>query len=500
VRGLTKRFDATVANDGIDFDLRAGEIHALLGENGAGKTTLMNILYGLVEPDGGEMRVRGQPYRPADPDAAIRAGIGMVHQHFMLVPRFSVVENVVLGAEPTRGFSLDLKRAREQLVSLSARYGLHVDPDALVQDLPVGLQQRVEILKALCRNAEILILDEPTAVLAPPEVEHLFRVMRELASGGVAVILISHKLREVLAIADRITVLRRGRVVGSVAPADATDASLASMMVGRSVVLSVEKKPGTPGAEVLRIEGLRVRDERGAVRVDTLNLTVRAGEIVGIAGVEGNGQTELVEVLAGIRSAEAGRVLVDGVPVTRSTPRQLTARGVARIPEDRHKYGLILAHSLADNLVLTRFDEPPFARGLQRLFDAVRGLARRLIGEFDVRSDSPDAPADTLSGGNQQKLVVARELAEPPRLLIAAQPTRGIDVGATELIHRRLIAARDGGAAILLVSAELDELLALSDRIVVMYRGQITAELDAAGLDSTRLGLLMGGGEAPRTS
>jgi len=498
VRGLTKRFGPVVANDGIDFDLRPGEIHALLGENGAGKTTLMNVLFGLVAPDAGEMHVRGAPYRPADPSDAIQAGIGMVHQHFMLIPTFSVVENVVLGAEPTHGLALDLDRARQALRELMDRYALQVDPDALIRDLPVGLQQRVEILKALYRGAGLLILDEPTAVLAPPEADQLFRVLRELAAGGLSVILISHKLREVLAVADRVSVLRRGQIVGSVLPGDASEASLASMMVGRPVELTVTKGLASPGEIVLQVADLRVLDDRGVLAVDGLDLTVRSAEIVGIAGVEGNGQTELVEVLAGVRSAERGSVRLGTETVEHLTPRQLTARGVARIPEDRHKHGLVLAHSLADNLVLTRFSRVPFARGLRRMFDAIRRLASRLIAEFDVRAASIDARASTLSGGNQQKAVVARELAQPPRLLIAAQPTRGIDVGATELIHQRLVAARDGGAAILLVSAELDELLSLSDRIVVVYRGRVTADVDPAMTSTDDLGLLMAGAGAAR--
>jgi len=494
VEGLTTRFGPVLANDAVGLDVRAGEIHALLGENGAGKTTLMNVLFGLVEPDAGTMLLRGQPYRPSGPSDAIRVGIGMVHQHFMLIPSFTVIENVVLGSEPTDRLALDLTTARAELARLSAAYGLEVDPDALVRDLPVGVQQRVEILKALYRKADILILDEPTAVLAPPEVEQLFGVMRGLAAGGRAVIFISHKLREVLTVADRITVLRRGRVVGTVRPAEATEQSLATMMVGRPVELVVEKGPARPGAHVLRVEGLRVLDQRGSVVVDGVDLTIRAGEIVGVAGVEGNGQTELVEALAGLRSVRDGRITVLGADLTGAGPRDLAKHGVSHIPEDRHKYGLVLAHPLSDNLVLSRYDRPPFAAWLRRTFSAVRRYAARLIAEYDVRTASVQAQTGTLSGGNQQKAVVARELSTGPRLLIAAQPTRGVDVGATELIHRRLIAARDGGAAVLLVSSELDELLAVADRLVVMYRGRITAELDAATANREALGLLIAGG------
>jgi general nucleoside transport system ATP-binding protein len=497
VHGLSKQFGNVRANQEITLDVRAGEIHALLGENGAGKSTLMNILFGLVEPDTGTIRLRGQPYRPAGPSDAIEAGIGMVHQHFMLIPTFTVAENMVLGAEPTHGLSLDLPAARAALRELAARYGLEVDPDALVQDLPVGLQQRAEILKALYRQAQLLILDEPTAVLAPPEVEQLSAVMRELAASGRAIIFISHKLREVLAIADRITVLRRGEVVGTVLPADITEPSLATMMVGRAVELAVERAPANPGQTVLRVEGLCVRDQRGSLAVDSVDLTVRAGEILGIAGVEGNGQTELVEALYGLRSVEAGRITLLDSDLTHARPRQVAALGVGHIPEDRHKFGLVLAHPLSDNLVLSRYDRAPFARRLRRMFNAILRYAGQLVAEFDVRTSSVRAATSTLSGGNQQKAVVARELSAEPRFLIAAQPTRGVDVGATELIHRRIVAARDGGASVLLVSSELDELLALSDRIVVIYRGRIVATMDAAHADRDSLGLLIAGASAP---
>ncbi len=494
LRGLTRRFGPVVANDGVDLDIRAGEIHGLLGENGAGKTTLMNLLFGLTEPDSGSMRLRGVPYRAANPSDAIRAGIGMVHQHFMLIPTFTVAENIVLGSEPARGPSLDLDAARAAIRSLSATYGLDVDPDALVRDLPVGVQQRVEILKALYRRADVLILDEPTAVLAPPEVEHLIGVMRGLVAGGRAVVFITHKLREVLAVADRVTVLRRGRVVGTVRPNEANEQSLATLMVGRAVDLTVDKAPATPAADVLRVDSLRVRDHLGNVRLDGVSVNIRAGEILGVAGVEGNGQTELVEALTGLSAVAAGRITVLGTDLTGASPRTITAHGVAHIPEDRHKYGLVLPHPLADNLVLSRFDRPPFARWLSRMFDAVGQFAARLVTEYDVRTPSVRAPAATLSGGNQQKAVVARELSHKPRLLIAAQPTRGVDVGATELIHRRLIAARDGGTAVLLVSSELDELLAVADRLVVLYRGRVVAAVDPRATSRDALGLLIAGG------
>jgi simple sugar transport system ATP-binding protein len=497
VQGLTKRFGPVLANDGIDLELRSGEVLALLGENGAGKTTLMNALFGLVEPDAGTMLLRGRPYRPSGPHDAIRAGIGMVHQHFMLIPTFTVAENVVLGNEPTGRLRLDLGAARLALRGLSERYGLDVDPNALVRDLPVGVQQRVEILKALYRQADILILDEPTAVLAPPEAEQLFGVMRGLVAAGRSVLFISHKLREVVAVADRIAVLRRGQVVGTVRPAESTEQSLATMMVGRPVELVVEKSPASPGAEILRVEGLRVVDPRGGVVVDGVDLVIRAGEIVGVAGVEGNGQTELVEALTGLRPAAGGRVRVLGADLTGASPHEIAKHGVGHIPEDRQKYGLVLAHPLADNLVLSRYDRQPFARWLRRMFDAVRAFAERLVAAYDLRTPSVCVPTATLSGGNQQKAVVARELAANPRLLIAAQPTRGVDIGATELIHRRIVDARDAGAAVLLVSSELDELLAVADRLVVMYRGRISATLDPADASRATLGLLIAGGAPP---
>ncbi|XXT18182.1 ABC transporter ATP-binding protein [Sorangium sp. So ce429] len=497
-RGITKRFSGVAANDGVDIDLREGEIHALLGENGAGKSTLMNVLYGLVRPDEGELRRRGKPVALRSPSDAIALGIGMVHQHFMLIPVFTVAENIVLGAEPVRrgaGGLIDRRRASAEVRELSARYGLDVDPDARVEDLPVGVQQRVEIIKALYRKAEILILDEPTAVLTPQEAEELFRVLRALTAQGVSVLFITHKLKEVLAVADRVTVMRAGKVVGAAIPAETDERGLAAMMVGREVVLQVSKAPASPGAVVLEVERLGVAGRRGSGGdvVREVSFEVRAGEILGIAGVQGNGQTELVEAITGIAPARDGRVLLRGRDVTGALPRTLIERGVSHVPEDRQRHGLVLSYSVADNLVLCTYHRPPFAeRGVLR--DEARDEnARRLVKTFDIRAPGPSAPVSALSGGNQQKVILARELSRPVELLVASQPTRGVDVGSIEHIHREIVAARDAGAAVLLVSAELDEVLALSDRIAVMYRGALVATRDAGAVSRTELGMLMAG-------
>ncbi len=493
VRGVTKRFPGVVANDGVNFALRRGEIHALLGENGAGKTTLMNIIYGLYRPDEGEIFVNGQKVEINSPHDAIRLGIGMVHQHFMLVPVFTVAENLILGAEVTRGPMLDLAAARQAVWELSEHYGLEVDPDAVVEDLPVGVQQRVEILKALYRQARILVLDEPTAVLTPQEVEDLFRVMQGLRERGVSIIFITHKLKEVLAIADRITVMRRGKVVGTTEPALTNEQELASMMVGREVLLQVEKEEARPGETVLEVEDLWVEDERGLPAVQGVSFEVRAGEILGVAGVQGNGQTELVEAITGLRQPVKGTVRLGGEVMPFQNPRHLIEHGMAHIPEDRQKHGLVLSESVADNLVLCTYYREPFARRGVRQHRVVWENAERLIQEFDIRTPGPGVPAATLSGGNQQKVIVAREFSRPVKLLIANQPTRGLDVGSIEYIHRRIVEMRDKGAAVLLVSAELDEILSLADRIAVMYRGQIVATLDAKEATREELGLLMAG-------
>jgi len=495
LKGITKRFPGVLANDGIDLTVEEGEIHALLGENGAGKTTLMNVLYGLYHADEGEIVVDDEPVRFASPADAIAAGIGMVHQHFMLVPVFTVAENAILGIEPTRRAGmLDRARARREVRQLSERYGLVVDPDAMVEDLPVGVQQRVEILKALLRDARLLILDEPTAVLTPRETEDLFSIMRSLQKSGHSVLFITHKLKEVLPVADRITVLRDGRVVGSTVPDETSEQQLASMMVGRSVLLRVPKDEARPGELVLEVGGLTVLDDRGHLAVDDLSLQVRAGEILAIAGVQGNGQTELVEALTGLTPALAGTITLAGRRLEHASPRTVLRSGVAHVPEDRIKDGLVASFSVAENLVLNTYDTAPVARGPVMDTDAVHALAVERAKEFDIRTPSVDVEVSTLSGGNQQKVIIARELSRPIRLLIASQPTRGLDVGSIEYVHRRIVAARDEGDAVLIVSSELDEVMALADRIVVMFRGRIVGERPA-GADREEIGLLMAGSE-----
>ncbi len=499
VRNITKRFPGVLANDRVNFTLRKGEIHALLGENGAGKSTLMNVIYGLYRPDEGEFFVDGKPAEIHNPHDAIAAGIGMVHQHFMLVPVFSVVENIILGSEVTKGTSLDLRSARRQIRQLSQDYGLEVDPAAIVEDLPVGIQQRVEIVKALYRNARILVLDEPTAVLTPQEVEDLFRIMRQLTGIGVSIIFITHKLKEVLAIADRISVMRRGQLVGTTIPAETDEHGLAELMVGRQVILEVEKQPARPAEVVLDVQNLLVIDERGVEVVRNISFQVRKGEILGIAGVQGNGQTELVEVLTGLRSAQAGAFRLEGQPLPFEKPRALTRAGMAHIPEDRQKHGLVLPYSIADNMVLCTYNQKPFARGLQRDAKVVLKNAIGLVDRFDVRTPGPLVPAGNLSGGNQQKVIVARELSRPVKLLIANQPTRGLDVGSIEYIHSQIVEMRDQGVAVIVVSAELDEIMSLADRIAVMYHGQIVATVEAGQVTKSELGLLMAGSQRQAT-
>ena len=500
VRGLTRRFPGVLANDRIDLELHKGQVLGLLGENGAGKSTLMNIIYGLYSPDAGEILVNGALAGIRDPNDAIALGIGMVHQHFQLVPVLSVTENIMLGNESVRGLFLDRPAARERILEISGQYGLAVDPDAMVEDLPVGVQQRVEIIKALYRHADILILDEPTSVLTPQEAEGLFAIMRTLTARGVSIIFISHKLKEVLEICDHITVLRNGRVAGHADPGTSTQQSLASMMVGRDVILQVEKEEAQPGEAVLAIEQLSVLDDRGLPAVNGLSLELRAGEILGVAGVQGNGQTELVEAITGLRAVSGGRVLLEGREVTDDTPRQITAEGVAHVPEDRQKDGMVISFPVNDNLALQTYWQRPFARGIVIDEGERDDFARRLVERFDVRTPGIYTRLGSLSGGNQQKTIVAREFSRPSRLLIVAQPTRGLDVGSIEFIHRQIVRMRDEGTAVLLVSAELDEVLSLSDRVTVIYNGRIIDTLPVERADREHVGLLMAGVQAGETS
>ncbi len=497
LRGITKVFPGVVANKDVDFILREGEIHCLLGENGAGKSTLMNVVFGLYQPTEGEMLVRGEPVQFNGADDAIARGIGMVHQHFQLIPVFTVAENVVLGSEIRRAGLLDMRAARRQIRELGTRYGLHVDPDAKVGDLSVGEQQRVELVKALYRRADILILDEPTAVLTPGEVAEFFGVVRSLVDQGKSIVFITHKLREVLAVADHITVLRNGRVAGEADPETATQQSLANLMVGRDVVFRVDKPPAQPGDVALSVRGLRVLDDRGVQMVNDFSVDVKRGEVFGIAGVQGNGQRELVEALTGMRPKAGGTVTIAGRDATKMSPKQVSELGTAHIPEDRAKHGLVGSYSIADNIVLNRFDRAPFARRGVRDRDAIDEEARRVVAAFDVRTPGIDVAASTLSGGNQQKLVIGRELADNVEVLFVAQPTRGLDVGSIEFIHREIIALRDRGAAVFLVSAELDEIMSLADRIGVMYRGRIVGEFDGATATRDELGYLMATGHQP---
>jgi general nucleoside transport system ATP-binding protein len=498
LRGITKRFPGVLANDHVDFDLHRGEVHALLGENGAGKSTLMNILYGLYHPDEGEILINGKPVTIGSPKEAIEHGIGMVHQHFMLIPVMTVAENIVLATEPRRGgVFLDYDAAIQRVRDLAATFNFAIAPDAKVQGITVGQQQRVEILKALYRGAEILILDEPTAVLTPQEADELFGILQTLQREGMSIIFISHKLREVLEIAERITVLRRGKMIDTVPREGATQDTLARLMVGREVLLRVDKTPAQPKASSLTVENLRVVDDRGLEAVRGVSLEVRAGEIVGIAGVDGNGQTELIDALTGLRMPQEGRVLVGDRELTSANAHQHLDSGMGHIPEDRQRRGLVLDFTLAENLALHDYDKQPFSHFGWLHPGRIVSSARRLLKEFDVRGGTPQTRASSLSGGNQQKVVVAREVSRDPRVLIAAQPTRGLDVGAIEFVHRRLIEERDEGRAVLLISLEIDEILSLSDRILVIYEGRIVEEY-APDVTEHQLGIAMTGGTRTR--
>lgn len=499
--GITKRFPGVLANDHVNFTLEKGEIHALLGENGAGKSTLMNILYGLHQPDEGEIRINDQPVKIFGPHDAIAKGVGMVHQHFMLVPPLTVTENIMLGQESVTAASkglgalavLDRKSVAARIRELSQKYSLQVDPEAVVQDLTVGAQQRVEIIKALYREADILILDEPTAVLTPQEADELFVIMRNLTRQGKSLVFITHKLREVLAVADQISVMRAGQMVGAVRPGEATRELLAEMMVGRKVILQIEKDEAKPQDVVLEVTDLHAEDDRRHLVVNGVSFEVRAGEILGIAGVQGNGQTELAEALTGLRKSQSGKVTILGQDTTHSSPRQVIEAGTSHVPEDRHKHGLVLSFPIRENMVLCTYYCSPFANGIELNYPAIEAASLERAKMFDVRAPSIMTSVGSLSGGNQQKVIIARELSRPIKLLIASQPTRGLDVGSIEFIHHSIIEARDKGTAVLLISAELDEILSLSDRIAVMYKGRILDTLDGKTATREQLGLLMAG-------
>ena len=493
IEGVSKSFGSVIANENISLTVKEGEILALLGENGAGKSTLVKAVFGLVKPDTGTIKINGTVMESGDTAAAIASGVGMVHQHFQLVPVMSVTENLILGDEPKRFGVVNIKQAKKEALALSEKYGLEVDPDAIIEDLPVGMAQRVEILKALRRDVKLLILDEPTAVLTPQETDELLEVLRNLAKRGVGILFITHKLREVMAVADRIAVLRGGKLMGTTTPKESSESKLAQMMVGREVVLRVEKSQAKPKEVLLSIKNLRVSDDRKLESVKDLSLEVHAGEILGIAGVEGNGQRELVEAICSMRSRLSGEVIVKGQAIPNLNPRAVHLAGVSHIPEDREKHGLVTSYSIADNLVLNRFDQAPFARGWIRNLEEVANNGESLVEKFDIRAPDAYLSAGSLSGGNKQKVVVARELSQQLDVVVAAQPTRGVDVGSIEFIHNQLIAARDAGAAVLLVSAELDEILSLADRIAVISNGKIVAIFNSKEADRNTIGRLMAG-------
>lgn len=495
MKNITKVFPGVVANDNINFSLKKGEIHVLLGENGAGKTTLMNQLYGLYEPTSGQIFINGKEVKIKDPNVAISYGIGMVHQHFMLVEPFTVAENIILGMEPKDGFKLDMEKAIEEVNEISNKYGLMVDPNAKIQDISVGMQQRVEILKALYRGADILILDEPTAVLTPQEIDELGEIIRSLTKQGKSIILITHKLKEVMAMSDRVTVIRRGKMIDVLNNKDTNIDELAELMVGRKVNLVVEKEDRTPGDVVLNVESLTCKDNRGLPALKGISFEVKAGEIFAIAGVDGNGQTELVEVITGLRKSDGGKVTLLGKNITNEKTKNIIEMGVSHVPEDRHKRGLVLDHTLYENAILGNHDHEPYSKNGIMKYDVIMKHCAELIEEFDVRTPNEKVLARSLSGGNQQKLIVAREMVRDPELLIVSQPTRGVDVGAIEFIHKRIVEERDKNKAVLLVSLELDEVMALADRIAVVYDGNIVGIVPGKEATEKELGIMMAGGK-----
>ncbi len=493
MKGIRKEFPGIVANDNVTLQVQKGEIHALLGENGAGKSTLMNVLFGLYQPEQGEIRVRGKKVEITDPNVANNLGIGMVHQHFMLVENFTVTENIILGQEPKHRGQVDVKKAAKKVEEISRQYGLRVDPYAKIEDISVGMQQRVEILKTLYRGAEILIFDEPTAVLTPQEIKELIQIMKRLIAEGKSIILITHKLKEIMEVCHRCTVIRRGKGIGTVDVANTNRDELASMMVGREVSFTTEKEMAQPKQDVLEINDLVVKDSRGVTAVKGLDLTVKAGEIVGIAGVDGNGQSELIEAITGLRKASSGSIQLNGKNITNHKPRRVTESGVGHIPQDRHKHGLVLDFSIGENMVLQTYYQEPYSKFKQLKKSNILNKAKELIEQFDVRTPSVHTQARALSGGNQQKAIIAREVDRSPDLLIAAQPTRGLDVGAIEFIHSKLIEERDADKAVLLISFELEEIMNVSDRIAVIYEGKIVAIVDPKEVTEQELGLLMAG-------
>ena len=492
---IRKEFPGIVANDNITLQVKKGEIHALLGENGAGKSTLMNVLFGLYQPEKGEIKIKGKKVNITNPNIANDLGIGMVHQHFMLVEPFTVTQNIILGSEPTKLGQINIKAAEKEVQSLSERYGLRVDPKAKIRDISVGMQQRVEILKMLYRGADVLILDEPTAVLTPQEINELFEIMESLVNEGKSIILITHKLKEIMKVCDRCTVIRKGVGIGTVNVSETTVEQLAALMVGRTVSFKTEKEESNPKNVVLKVENVHINDNRNVPVVKGLNLEVRANEIVGIAGIDVNGQTELIEAIAGLKKTESGSVYLNNEPITNLSPREITEKGLAHIPQDRQKFGLVLDFPVSENIVLQTYYQKPYSKNKILKYDKINEFSKRIVEEYDVRTPSIHTRTSALSGGNQQKVIIGREVDRSPDLLIAAQPTRGLDVGAIEFIHKKLVEERDKGRAVLLLSFELDEILDVSDRIVVIFDGKIVANVKPEETNEQELGLLMAGSD-----